>query len=435
MNEKPMSNSENWQKMLKEQRLQHQLEIQSRQIERVFTHHRMSAQVAGGNVQSRSISFDLQSQWEAGIERLRELKQDLLAALGVSDVSLTRENGQLRLQIVRPEDPPVSLLDLMPLLPELPPVTAVLGIAEDGHPLLLSFSENDINHILLAGEKAAGKTSLLRTLATSLALSNKQSQLQMIIIDPDSNGAETQRELEPLTFLPHLLAPVVHHELEAIEIIEFLVEEMAYRLAQGTTTPAIVVLVDRAASLLETAGEELPDAVTQLAQRGAEAGIHLVLSTSRPESATLTNLLKANLPIRIVGQVGDENRASAAAEISHTQAEYLLGQGDFLAVVDETMTHFQAAYIGNYDLHLTLETVHRTRPRPLLAQPLRLRPSPDTNEDDSEEAPYFWVNEEAAAARQPVFDADEYDEDPVESELETDSQSQEDDENLKEVSE
>jgi len=50
----------------------------------------------------------------------------------------------------------------------------------------------------------------------------------------------------------------------------------------------------------------------------------------------------------------------------------LLGEGDFLAVEDGSQVHFQAAFIGNYDLHLTLETIHRNRPRPLLAQPLEV---------------------------------------------------------------
>ena len=48
-------------------------------------------------------------------------------------------------------------------------------------------------------------------------------------------------------------------------------------------------------------------------------------------------------------------------------------QGDFLAVVGGVVTHFQAAYIGDYDLHLCLDDLHRNRPLPLLAQPVNLR--------------------------------------------------------------
>ena len=98
-----MSKNEAWQRMNKEERLRHQLELQSRQIERVFSTHQVSARVAGGQVETQSIRFDLQSHLEAGLHRLRSLKQDLLLALGVADVSLVKdEAGQWRLDIVRP---------------------------------------------------------------------------------------------------------------------------------------------------------------------------------------------------------------------------------------------------------------------------------------------------------------------------------------------
>ena len=52
-----MSEKETWQKMDKEERLRHQLEIQSRQIERVFSTHQVSARVAGGHVGDAIHSF------------------------------------------------------------------------------------------------------------------------------------------------------------------------------------------------------------------------------------------------------------------------------------------------------------------------------------------------------------------------------------------
>ena len=124
-----MSEKETWQKMGKEERLRHQLEVQSRQIERVFSTHQVAARVAGGQVETQSIRFDLQSHLESGIHRLRGLKQDLLSVLGVTDVSLAKDDkGQWRLDITRPHEPPVALLDLLLLLPELPARTAVLVI-------------------------------------------------------------------------------------------------------------------------------------------------------------------------------------------------------------------------------------------------------------------------------------------------------------------
>jgi hypothetical protein len=83
-----MGEKETWQRMNKEERLRNQLELQSRQIERVFSTHQVSARVAGGQIETQSIRFDLQSHLESGLHRLRGLKRDLLSVLGVADVNL-----------------------------------------------------------------------------------------------------------------------------------------------------------------------------------------------------------------------------------------------------------------------------------------------------------------------------------------------------------
>jgi DNA segregation ATPase FtsK/SpoIIIE-like protein len=140
-------------------------------------------------------------------------------------------------------------------------------------------------------------------------------------------------------------------------------------------TPKIVVLIDEATRLFGQTAEQKKafEGITQLLQRGPAVGIHLIMTTDEPQSERLSNTLRLNLPVRLVGKVADEGQAMAATDMSGTQAEYLLGQGDFLAVVDGQATHFQAAFIGDYDLHLTLETLHRARPQPLLAHPVSVQ--------------------------------------------------------------
>jgi len=405
-----MSEKENWRKVLKENRLQHQLEIQSRQIEKVFTHHELPAHVAGGTVRSRSISFDLQEQVTSGWEWLRDhLKRELTAVLGGADVRLSREDGQLRLHVGRPDNPPVPLLDLLPLLPETLTVTAVLGLAEDGRPVLLPLTEADMTPVLLAGEPDAGKTALLRTIAVSLALTNKQSQVQLLVIDGDApESRSTHSQLEPLTYLPHLLTPVVCDFEEAAEALNFLADEIGYRGEQDIAVPHVVVLIDGIVTLLEAGGRPVADALVRLARRGATAGIHLVMSTRRPDAPVLADLFKANFPVRLVGQARDEKQAAVAAGVAGSQAQYLLDQGDFLAVTDSMTTHFQGAYIGDYDLHLTLEALHRNRPRPLLARSMSVRPTlapPAENQIENEQ--HFRIN---MAHVTPEADPDEADE-------------------------
>mgnify|MGYP003621086168 CR=1 FL=1 len=92
------------QEPLSQARLRHFLDVQSRQIARVLNHHRVPASVVGGSVQSRTVSYDLQTHLTAGLERVRGLKDDLKSALGVGDVAVVREEGQWRLRVGRPED-------------------------------------------------------------------------------------------------------------------------------------------------------------------------------------------------------------------------------------------------------------------------------------------------------------------------------------------
>jgi S-DNA-T family DNA segregation ATPase FtsK/SpoIIIE len=370
-----------------EQKLQYQLAIQSHQIERVFNQHRLDARVAGGMVQPNLVSFDLQSQLSAGLERLRNLQGDLMTALGVTDVSLVREDGKLQLRIGRPHEPAVPLLPLLDACPELPPATIPIGLAEGGHPVLLQFDSNAVTNVLIAGGPLAGKTTLLRTMAAALALCNRQSELQVVILDPckaietgsGSEGevlrANAQRNslLKPLNYLPHLVTDVVSGLAESASVLQFLAEELAYRREQNVVLPRIIILIDHAVTLLERGGSAVSDIILQLLQHGPDTGIHMVLATRRPGAAELDAALKANLTLRLVGQVETTAEAYQASGVRGSQADGLLGLGDFVAVVGNDRTHFQAAYIGDYDLHMSLTGLYGTQRPRLLARPFETR--------------------------------------------------------------
>lgn len=363
-----MSTQGSWQKVLQEKRLQHQLEIQSRQIESVLNQHDRSAHVKGGYVAPRSIRFDVASHLGQGLEKLRQIKQELLLVLGVPDAELIERSGIWQLHVARAEEPPVSLFDLLPMVEDaLEPMRVILGLAENGRPVLVQFDPHELPHMLVAGKAGAGKSSLLRSIALGLALTHKQSQLQLLIMDGNhKNGVNP--ELEPLSLLPHMQAHVLYGQEECADLIKFLASECDYRREDGWSTPNIVLCIDEVLPLL--AQEALRDGIVKLLQRGPEAGIHLVLSTEHPTSERLSSSLRFNLPVRLVGQTMDEAQSAAATGLAGTQAEYLLGKGDFLAVLGEQQFHFQAAFVGDYDLHLSLETLQRNRPRPLVAQPL-----------------------------------------------------------------
>lgn len=357
----------------RERRLQHQLEIQSMQIERVFSRHQLPVQVAGGKVRPRVIRFDLHTGLTQGVERLKALKDELVQVLGSSGIVFGQDNGRFSVDVARDEDTPVPLMELLPMLDDVPPFTAVMGLAEDERPVFLTFAEEDMSHIFIAGDRGAGKTTLIRTMALSLAMHSRQSQLQMLVCCPGGDEHDSL-SLEPLNYLPHMLAGVIKTPAETKHIINFLLGEIDYRQEQHIRRPTIVFFMDHVVGLLLAGNGELQKPVTRLLRRGADVGIHLVMTTERPGDEMLAPWLKADLPVRIVGRVANSETAQIAAGVPDSQAEYLLGGGDFLAMGDKEMTRFQAAYVGNYDLHMALEDLHRKKSPALLAQTVNTRP-------------------------------------------------------------
>lgn len=377
-----MQNEPDKRKLFQEARLRHRLELSSRQIEKVFHDHELPAVVAGGEVAPKGVRFDLHTSLAAGKDLLAGVSRDLMRALGVSDVKLGRENGRLRLYVKKLSNVPVSLLDVLPSLSEHLPMTAVIGLDEEGTPLLLDFQQEDASHVLVTGLSGAGKSSLLQSIALSLAWQTRQSQLQMIMIAPPKDTAVSAKLL-PLTYLPHLLGPVLTQLEEIIETFKFLHAELNYRQTQAIQKPTIITFIDDVDILLELGGEPMADLLGKLIQNGAAVGFHFVMSAENANSPHLEETMKAYLPLRIVGKAADEEDALAAAGTVGTQAENLIGSGDFLVVLDDVMTYMQAAYADNFDVHMILETLQKRQKQTLVAKPIDTRISLENSDLDS----------------------------------------------------
>ncbi|WP_420819140.1 FtsK/SpoIIIE domain-containing protein [Nonomuraea lactucae] len=194
---------------------------------------------------------------------------------------------------------------------------AVVGIGPEGR-----FSIDlalDGPHALIAGTTGAGKSELLQTLISSLAVANRPDQLTFVLIDYKGGAA-----FKECVRLPHTVGMVSDLDGHLTQrALDSLAAEIRRRerllLAAGAkdiddyTTmtsgtgprdeplPRLVLIIDEFAALVA----ELPDFVTGLvdiARRGRSLGIHLILATQRP-AGVVTADIQANTSLRIALRV------------------------------------------------------------------------------------------------------------------------------------
>ncbi|HSE57001.1 MAG TPA: FtsK/SpoIIIE domain-containing protein, partial [Candidatus Paceibacterota bacterium] len=177
-------------------------------------------------------------------------------------------------------------------------------------------------------------------------------------------------ELTLYNKIPHLLTPVITDPKKAILALKWAANEMnrRYDLLESQAVrdiesyhrknqkalaaedeavdrmPYIVIIIDELADIMQAYPRELEAAIVRLAQMSRAVGIHLILSTQRPEVNVITGLIKANIPSRIALRV--PTQIDSRTILDAAGAEKLLGQGDMLAIVGENQPErLQSAFI------------------------------------------------------------------------------------------
>ncbi len=240
-------------------------------------------------------------------------------------------------------------------------LTVALGRNIAGKPVFKSIA--NMPHLLIAGTTGSGKSVTIHALVASLLYRHGPDDLRFIFVDPK------RVELTLYNGIPHLLTPVITDAKKAILSLKWAATEMdrrydlleqesvrditSYYKKHGDTLgtedgpermPYIVIIIDELADIMQAFPRELESAIVRIAQKARAVGIHLILSTQRPEVNVITGLIKANIPSRLALRVptGIDSRTILDA----TGAEKLLGHGDTLALVESNQAErVQSAYI------------------------------------------------------------------------------------------
>jgi len=258
------------------------------------------------------------------------------------------------------------------------PLTIALGRSIGGKSVFGNLAK--MPHALVAGTTGSGKSVTIHSIITSLLYRNGPEDLKFILIDPK------RVELTLYNNIPHLLTPVITEAKKTILALKWAAKEMDRRYdilesesvrdiesyhnnvfgqvkskiktnENGEATPEInadrlpyiVIIIDELADIMSSYPRELESAIVRLAQMSRAVGIHLILSTQRPEVNVITGLIKANIPARIALKVSSQ--VDSRTILDAGGAEKLLGAGDMLYSSGEAQPErLQSAFISEEEV-------------------------------------------------------------------------------------
>ena len=215
-------------------------------------------------------------------------------------------------------------------------------------------------HLLIGGTSGSGKSMLLHTLITSLAMLNQN--IRFVLIDP-KNGAEfgIYDKLRSLSEPGGVVKDISHTQT----VIDAVIKEMDKRysvLAKegvsknaelSTPMPSMVVVFDEVADAFGQI-KTLQDSIVILAQKTCAADIHLIIATQTPNANIFKQELRANFDLRIALKV--QNAKASQIVLDESGAEKLLGAGDMLVKLSGSQPqHIFAPYLSKGDIKRLLE--------------------------------------------------------------------------------
>ena len=305
-------------------------------IEMALRDGRAPARVVGGKVMPNFVEMLLELDSGTKVSQIRSRIPDIALAVGNPNVRLTQIGERLALQIARLTREPVYMSKLMPAVTPECGFSALLGLAEDGAPLLAKLSAPEVSHVLVAGATGSGKTLLAQSMILSLCQRYRPHKLGLIMLDPKRREGSA---------FEAAIARTIEEVIEALHRACQLMDERVLGSQNGGAEPdpRIVIYADELGDLCQTGGQAVIDLFSRIAMRGRECGLHLLVCTQKPSSRSIGSLLKTNLPLRLLGRMTSVEDARLAAGRAGSGAEKLSGSGDFVAVTADKIIRFQAA--------------------------------------------------------------------------------------------
>ena len=245
-------------------------------------------------------------------------------------------------------------------------------------------------HILIAGATGQGKSVGLNAIITSLLYKKHPAQIKFVMVDPKKVELTLFSKVERhfLAKLPDTEESIITDTRVVVRTLCSLNIEMdnRYDLLKDAQVrnikeyntkfiarklnpnhghrflPYLIVVVDEFADLIMTAGKEIENPLTRLAQLARAIGIHLIIATQRPSVNIITGTIKANFPARIAFRV--ISKIDSRTILDTGGADQLIGRGDMLLSTGSDLIRLQCAFVDSHEIERITEYIGSQRAYP-----------------------------------------------------------------------
>lgn len=300
------------------------------------------------------------------------LQEDFKLALGVNSIRIESPipgKSAIGIEVPNQYRSMVSMKEIITKMPNKKHKLYVpVGKDIGGQPL--SFPICDMPHCLISGATNSGKSVCANTIILSILMNYKPSEVRMIMVDP--------KRVEMLFYkdIPHLLCPIITDSEKARVALDKLCDEMNKRFSTFATVsvkniasynelmvskgqnkmPFILLVVDEFAELMLCKNHNIvEEKIQKLAQLGRAAGIHLILSTQRPDVNVIPGTIKTNLPCRMTFRLSSLVDSRTVIDVGG--AEKLLNNGDMLLLTPDFtgLRRVQGVYVSDKEISDVVE--------------------------------------------------------------------------------
>ena len=259
-----------------------------------------------------------------GVKSLTNNRTDELKGVAVENSQPAQE--QIPSTDSQPDGEHLEGFEYRKLIEQQPAYTVLLGICDDGLALTLDLTNPAPGAILVAGDRQAGKTRLLKSILASAAAINDPTQVSFQIITPNIH------EFTDLAEFEHCRGLSASRDPQAARLIEALYNESEQR-RQNPGGQVIILVIEELQSLVQSLDGNMLPKLLRLIKHGPRLGIWTFASLPSWEvEQTEPNLLEA-FRTHLLGYLSDAVMAAYLARDDACPAEQLKKGYQFCASV------------------------------------------------------------------------------------------------------